>query len=173
MSLGRRERISANRACLAAFSSRACFARSRASSCTSPACLASLARAAALSDRVAEYYTTPLGARSPHAGGWPLKTLTNLSELYVHYAYCADDRGAEARAPDHFAQQLSANTRRALYDAVFPMPYANLEDGHGRRKPTASPAHAHRGARRGAARRQASPLATAAGCPPPERPGRR
>src|SRR5262249_30557390 len=25
--------------------------------------------------RVREYYTTPLGANGPHAGGWPLKTL--------------------------------------------------------------------------------------------------
>ena len=48
-----------------------------------------------LSDRVAEYYATPLGARSPHAGAWPLKTLAILSSLYVHYGYCADDRGAQ------------------------------------------------------------------------------
>ena len=87
-----------------------------------------------LSDRVAEYYATPLGARSPHAGGWPLKTLAKLSDLHVPYGYCADDRAAETRMLDRFAEQLSANTRRALFDATFLMPYANLEDGHGRRK---------------------------------------
>lgn len=87
-----------------------------------------------LSDRVDEYYTTPLGARSPHAGGWPLKTLSNLSELYVHYAYCADDATAETGLLDGFAEQVSAESRAALYDATFVMPFANLEDGHRRRK---------------------------------------
>lgn len=33
--------------------------------------------------RVKQYYITPLGARSPHAGGWFLKTLQNLGDLYV------------------------------------------------------------------------------------------
>jgi hypothetical protein len=87
-----------------------------------------------LSDRVAEYYTTPLGARSPHAGGWPLKTLANLAQLSVHYGHCADYSKAEERMLDHFAHQLSARTRKALYDSTFVMPFANLEDGHGRRK---------------------------------------
>jgi hypothetical protein len=32
-----------------------------------------------LSDRVAEHYTTPRGARSPHAGAWPLLTLAKLA----------------------------------------------------------------------------------------------
>jgi hypothetical protein len=87
-----------------------------------------------LSDRVVEYYSTPLGARSPHAGGWPLKTLSNLGELYVHYGYCADDDAAETRMLDRFAEQLSDDARASLYDATFVMPFANLEDGHARRK---------------------------------------
>jgi hypothetical protein len=95
-----------------------------------------------LSDRVAEYYTTALGARSPHAGGWPLKTLANLAELHVHYGYCADYKTAETRMLDHFVEQLSDDTREALYDSTFVMPFANLEDGHRRRKP-----HGIKGAR--------------------------
>jgi hypothetical protein len=47
--------------------------------------------------RVEEYYKTPLGARSPHAGGWPLKTLLPLGDLYVHYAYCRDVGIAKGR----------------------------------------------------------------------------
>lgn len=84
--------------------------------------------------RSREYYATALGARSPHAGGWPLKTLANLSELHVHYAYCADVVTAEERVLDRFAEQLSRGTRAALHDSTFVMPFANLEDGHGRRK---------------------------------------
>ena len=36
--------------------------------------------------RIGQYYKTPLGARSPHAGGWFLKVLANLNELFVHCA---------------------------------------------------------------------------------------
>lgn len=45
--------------------------------------------------RVRQYYSTPLGARSPHAGGWFLKTLADLDELAVHYAAAADPAAAE------------------------------------------------------------------------------
>jgi hypothetical protein len=87
-----------------------------------------------LSDRVAEYYTTPLGANSPHAGGWPLKTLANLDELHVHYAYYGKHKTAEKRMLDHFAEQLSDSTREALHDSTYVMPFANLEDARKRRK---------------------------------------
>lgn len=95
-----------------------------------------------LSDRVAEYYSTRLGARSPHAGGWPLKTLANLSDLYVHYAYCDDVLTRERLILEAFATSLSDETRDALHDATNVMPFANLEDGQGRRK-----AHGIKGAR--------------------------
>jgi hypothetical protein len=87
-----------------------------------------------LSDRVMEYYSTRLGARSPHAGGWPLKTLKNLSDLYVHYAYCDDVEARERLMLNAFAERLSDETRSALYDAAQIMPFANLRDGQGRRK---------------------------------------
>jgi hypothetical protein len=43
-----------------------------------------------LGHRVHEYYATRIGAKSPHAGGWPVKILSCLSELWIHYAYCGD-----------------------------------------------------------------------------------
>jgi hypothetical protein len=99
-------------------------------------------RVSELSDRVAEYYSTPLGARSPHAGGWPLKTLSNLSDLYVQYAYCADVLTRERLMLTAFADGLSAETRAALHDATHVMPFANLRDANGARK-----AHGIKGAR--------------------------
>jgi len=117
-----------------------------------------------LSDRVGEYYTTPLGARSPHAGGWPLKTLANRSELHVHYANCAGYKTAEERMLDHFAEQLSDDTREALYDSTFVMPFANLEDGQGRRK-----LHGIKGARAPKKAARAQPASRSAH-PPPIRP---
>jgi hypothetical protein len=83
-----------------------------------------------LADRVTEYCATPLRARSQHAGGWPLKTLAILDEVHVRFAYCADYVNAEERMLDRFAGQLSNSTRETVV-----MPFANLQHGHGRRKP--------------------------------------
>jgi hypothetical protein len=92
--------------------------------------------------RVGEYYKTRLGARSPHAGGWPLKVLSCLDDLYVHYGYCGDVVAAEQLAIGHFAEHVSENTRAVLRDAARVMPFANLEFPKGIRK-----AHGITGAR--------------------------
>lgn len=95
-----------------------------------------------LANRVREYYATPLGANGPHAGGWPLKTLACLHELYVHYAYCDNVNTAEATGIGHFAAHVSDETRRGLRDPVRVMPFANLEFPKGNAK-----AHGIRGPR--------------------------
>jgi hypothetical protein len=84
--------------------------------------------------RVSEYYKTALGARSPHAGGWPLKVLACLDDLHVHFGYCHDVDAAEKRAIGHFADHVSTDTRAGLHDPARVMPFANLEFPKGRRK---------------------------------------
>jgi hypothetical protein len=37
-----------------------------------------------LSTPLGQYYTTPIGDRSPHSGGYFLKVLSNLNQLWVH-----------------------------------------------------------------------------------------
>ena len=95
-----------------------------------------------LSKRVSEYYKTPLGANGPHAGGWPLKTLFCLEELFVHFAYCDDVRDAEDDGIGRFAGAVSDATRERLHDGERVMPFANLEFPQGNAK-----AHGIRGAR--------------------------
>jgi hypothetical protein len=95
-----------------------------------------------LAKRVSDYYATPLGASGPHAGGWPLKTLACLDELYVHYAYCGAVNAAEDACIRRFAEQVSPETRAALRDPVRVMPFANLEFPKGNPKN-----HGIRGAR--------------------------
>jgi hypothetical protein len=95
-----------------------------------------------VSKRVGEYYKTRLGARSPHAGGWPLKTLFCLGDLHVHYAYCDDVNAAENACIGRFAEQVSAASRAGLRDPVRLMPFANLEFPKHNRKD-----HGIRGAR--------------------------
>jgi hypothetical protein len=119
--------------------------------------------------RVGEYYSTPLGANGPHAGGWPLKTLVGLHEVYyVHYAYCDRVNQAEKDCIGQFAKHVSAKTRARLHDPVRVMPFANLEFPKGNPK-----SHGIRGARAPKIKRGAKPPITAAArasLAPPARP---
>jgi hypothetical protein len=80
-----------------------------------------------LSGRVGQYYNTPIGRRSPHAGGYFLKLLSNLDQLWVHYARCPDPELAEDRMLQRFCEHVSQESRLALLDAAHPFPFANLE----------------------------------------------
>lgn len=87
-----------------------------------------------ISDRVKDYYSTPLGARAPHSGGWPIKTLRDLDRLFVHVAPAADPTSAETAMIDAFVADVTAADRDRLVDPALPLPFANLEDGRRRRK---------------------------------------
>lgn len=87
-----------------------------------------------LSDRVKEYYDTVLGARSPHAGGWWIKTLANLGDLHVHYAYCDDVIETEKVVLDAFGKGLSKETIESLHESGYAMPFANLTDRRSRKE---------------------------------------
>ncbi len=92
------------------------------------------ARPRALRTRIRDYYTTPLGARKPHAGGWLLKTLENLPELSVHYAQAADPEEAESEMTREYCRNVSGSTLKAIRDPDRPFPFANLEWPIGVRK---------------------------------------
>jgi hypothetical protein len=87
-----------------------------------------------LARRIEEYYDTPLGARTPHSGGWPLKTLSCLTDLYVHYTYCDRVNDAEHECLAEFVGRVSDATLASLRDRVRVMPFANLEYPKGNRK---------------------------------------
>jgi hypothetical protein len=92
--------------------------------------------------RVGDYYRTPLGDRSPHAGGYWLKTLRCMSQCAVWAAAADDYDDAEERLLDDFVRTVPLAERRALYDPTLILPFANLEDGRHVRK-----GHGIRGAR--------------------------
>lgn len=85
-------------------------------------------------DRVCKYYRTKVGARSPHAGGWPTKMLRGLDSCYVHTAGCDDPDGAERQMIDAFLRQVRLESAAQLVDPTLPLPFANLEIPRGRRK---------------------------------------
>jgi hypothetical protein len=77
--------------------------------------------------RVDAYYRTKLGARRPHAGGWPIKTLNILDELWVHFAPCETPADAEEKMLRAFTAGVSDEARHGLVDPTLPIPFANLE----------------------------------------------
>lgn len=101
-----------------------------------------IGKATSLSSRVGQYYRTPIGARRPHAGGYFLKLLSNLDQLWVHYAACDHPSTAEDSMLESFCEGVSVDSRRELLDPAHPFPFANLEWPQGIRK-----AHGLRGAR--------------------------
>ena len=82
--------------------------------------------------RVGQYYATPLGNRSPHAGGWALKTL-NLADLWVHWAESSRAELSEQQTLAAFVDGTSPTTRETLLDPKHPYPFANLEGPGGRK----------------------------------------
>lgn len=79
-----------------------------------------------LRKRVRQYRRTRLGADKPHAGGWPLKTLAVLDELWEHWAPTPDFADAEKTMLRALPEALSATSRAALHDPERPAPFANL-----------------------------------------------
>lgn len=93
-----------------------------------------IGKATSLSGRISQYYTTALGARSPHAGGWFLKLLSTVDEIYVHYVTSQEPEQTEHAMLEGFCAGVSAATRAALHDPDHPFPFANLEWPRGTRK---------------------------------------
>jgi hypothetical protein len=90
--------------------------------------------ASSLSSRIGQYYRTPIGASKPHSGGYFLKLLSNLPELYVHYATTSNPAESEYAMLQHFTEAASAEARENLIDPSHPFPFANLEWPRGTRK---------------------------------------
>lgn len=84
--------------------------------------------------RLHQYYNTSVGAKRPHAGGWWLKTLTVLDDLWVHWAATADSDTSERAMLDGFASGVSQESRPVMHDRERLAPFANLRVGSRRVK---------------------------------------
>lgn len=84
--------------------------------------------------RVNQYYITRIGQRSPHAGGWWLKTLADLETLFVHYAAAVTPKSKEALMLKTFADAVPPSVRQTLHDSERIAPFANVDVQAGLRK---------------------------------------
>ena len=87
----------------------------------------------ALRKRLRQYYHTPLGMPKPHAGGYWLKTLSDLHRKFVFWAAAPnqDTELLEKQMLDAFMQGVSPSSRALLPDPARPFPFANLEHPRG------------------------------------------
>ncbi len=79
-----------------------------------------------VAERVSDYYRTPLGARRPHKGGWFVKTLATLDQLWVHVAPADEPERAEQDLIGAFCADVSPASQAGLHDPQRPLPFANL-----------------------------------------------
>ena len=81
----------------------------------------------ALKDRVGEFYKHKLGFGAPHCGGHWLKTLLNISDLYVFWsAIVADPEGKEGKLLSEF-HNSAINVHATIQPNEVIMPFANLQ----------------------------------------------
>ena len=94
-----------------------------------------IGKATSLSNRVGQYFRTPLGDRSPHAGGHWIKTLDVLGRTTIHYAEVLDaaPEAVEAKMMGLFAASVSPESLALHPQPALMIPFANLEGPGGRR----------------------------------------
>jgi len=80
-----------------------------------------------LSERICQYCNHKVGKRSPHKGGYWLKLLSNLNELYIHIYSTKDSHHIEEELLRHFINNVSEVSRKNLIDKELCLPYANLQ----------------------------------------------
>ena len=80
-----------------------------------------------LSKRVHQYYNHKVGKISNHKGGYWLKTLSNLNELYVHLIPTNDSHNIEKQMLQYFIDNVSNQSKNSLIDKELCLPFANLQ----------------------------------------------
>jgi transcription elongation factor GreA len=82
---------------------------------------------ASIGSRVGAFVRTPLGDRKPYAGGYWLKTLTDLDRLRVWWAETDAGEEYEDALLEAFAAAVPADVAAKLHDPDVVLPFANLQ----------------------------------------------
>ncbi len=80
-----------------------------------------------IGSRVGAFVRTPLGDRKPYAGGYWLKTLTDLDRLRVWWAETDAAEEYEDALLEAFAAAVPAEVAATLHDPTVILPFANLQ----------------------------------------------
>lgn len=80
-----------------------------------------------LSERIGQFYNHKVGKKSPHKGGYWLKLLKNLDELYIHLYSTKQSHAIEEEMLNQFIKDISESTKSKLLDKNLCLPFANLQ----------------------------------------------
>ena len=80
-----------------------------------------------LSDRISQFYNHKVGKKGPHKGGYWLKLLNNLDELYIHLYSTNDSHIIEEKLLTHFIENVSELSKEKLIEKKLFLPFANLQ----------------------------------------------
>ncbi len=80
-----------------------------------------------LAKRVNQFYIHQVGWKGPHTGGYWLKLLSQLEELYVYYAVCDHPRDTEFKMLLHFIEQCTGKSFYDLQELGKHLPFANMK----------------------------------------------
>jgi hypothetical protein len=80
-----------------------------------------------LSKRVNQFYQHEVGWKGPHTGGYWIKLLSKLEDLYVYYAQCDYPRDTEFKMLMYFIEQTTGKSFYELKELGKHLPFANLK----------------------------------------------
>lgn len=80
-----------------------------------------------LSGRVNQFYNHKVGWKGPHTGGYWIKLLKNINELYVYYSECDYPRDTEFKMLMYFIEKTTGKSFYDLEDLGKHLPFANLK----------------------------------------------
>lgn len=80
-----------------------------------------------LAKRVQQFYDHKVGWKGPHTGGYWIKLLAELENLYVYYAPCANPRDTEFKMLLYFIERSTGKSFYDLESLGRHLPFANLK----------------------------------------------
>lgn len=80
-----------------------------------------------LAKRIKQFYDHQAGWKGPHTGGYWIKLLAQLNDLYVYYAVCNNPRDTEFKMLICFIEQSTGKSFYELENLGSHLPFANLK----------------------------------------------
>lgn len=80
-----------------------------------------------LAKRLNQFYIHKVGWKGPHTGGYWIKLLSELENLYVYYAVCPNPRDTEFKMLMYFIEQTASRSFYELDELGKHLPFANLK----------------------------------------------
>lgn len=80
-----------------------------------------------LAKRVNQFYIHQVGWKGPHTGGYWIKLLSQLEELYVYYSVCDHPRDTEFKMLLYFMEQSADKSFYEIQELGKHLPFANMK----------------------------------------------